>query len=82
MTSRAPDEIGVTKPLGGSVQRRNLWLTSRSARRAPSRSTWTAKTTAPGLISDLQMAVIDGGPHGICRAHAGQVNSAVLKFMA
>ncbi len=36
----------------------------------------------PGLISDLQMAVIDGGPHGICWTHAGQVNSALQKFMA
>src|SRR5271166_5146270 len=36
----------------------------------------------PGLISDLQMAVIDGGPHGICWTHAGQVNSALQKFRA
>jgi len=27
------------------------------------------------------MAVIDGGPHAICWTHAGQVNSALLKFM-
>jgi non-heme chloroperoxidase len=36
----------------------------------------------PGLINDLQMLVIDGGPHAIAWTHAAQVNSALLKFMA
>jgi non-heme chloroperoxidase len=36
----------------------------------------------PGMIKDLQMVVIDGGPHAISWTHAGQVNSALLKFMA
>ena len=36
----------------------------------------------PGLISDLQMVVIDGGPRAICWTHADQVNSALQKFMA
>ncbi len=36
----------------------------------------------PGLISDLQMVVIDGGPHAIAWTHSDQVNSALLKFMA
>ncbi len=27
----------------------------------------------PGLISDLQVVVIDGGPHAICWTHADQV---------
>ena len=36
----------------------------------------------PGLIRDLQMTVIDGGPHAICWTHADQVNAALLKFMA
>jgi non-heme chloroperoxidase len=35
-----------------------------------------------GMIKDLQMVVIEGGPHAISWTHAGQVNSALLKFMA
>ena len=42
------------------------------------------KTAArlPGLISNVQMAVINGGPHAIPWTHADQVNRALLKFMA
>ena len=36
----------------------------------------------PGLIKDLQMAVIDGGPHAINWTHADQVSAALLKFIA
>jgi non-heme chloroperoxidase len=36
----------------------------------------------PGLISNLQLVVIDGGPHAIAWTHADQVNSALQKFMA
>jgi non-heme chloroperoxidase len=36
----------------------------------------------PGMIKDLQMVVIDGGPHAICWTHSDQVNAALLKFMA
>jgi non-heme chloroperoxidase len=36
----------------------------------------------PGMIKDLQMVVIDNGPHAIAWTHADQVNSALLKFMA
>ena len=36
----------------------------------------------PGMIKDLQMVTIDGGPHAICWTHADQVNAALLKFMA
>jgi non-heme chloroperoxidase len=36
----------------------------------------------PGLISNLQAEVIEGGPHAIPWTHAEQVNSALLKFMA
>jgi non-heme chloroperoxidase len=36
----------------------------------------------PGMIKDLQMVVIEGGPHAISWTHADQVNSALLKFMA
>ena len=36
----------------------------------------------PGMIKDLQLVVIDDGPHAICWTHADQVNSALLKFMA
>jgi non-heme chloroperoxidase len=36
----------------------------------------------PGLISDVQMVVIAGGPHAIAWTHAEQVNSALLQFSA
>ena len=36
----------------------------------------------PGLIANLQLVVIDGGPHAIAWTHADQVNSALQKFMA
>ena len=36
----------------------------------------------PGMIKDLQLVTIEGGPHAICWTHADQVNSALLKFMA
>jgi non-heme chloroperoxidase len=35
----------------------------------------------PGLINDLQLVVIDGGPHAIPWTHAGQVNAALLSFI-
>jgi len=35
----------------------------------------------PGLISDMQLAVIEGGPHAIPWTHADQVNSALLDFL-
>ncbi len=35
----------------------------------------------PGLISDMQLAVIEGGPHAIPWTHAGQVNTALLRFL-
>jgi non-heme chloroperoxidase len=36
----------------------------------------------PGLVSDLQAVVIDGGPHAIAWTHDDQVNSALLKFLS
>jgi non-heme chloroperoxidase len=36
----------------------------------------------PGLISDLQLVVIEGGPHAIPWTHADQVNADLLKFIA
>ena len=36
----------------------------------------------PGMIKDMQMVTIDGGPHAIAWTHADQVNAALLKFMA
>ncbi len=36
----------------------------------------------PGLIKDMQLVVISGGPHAIAWTHADQVNSALQKFMA
>jgi non-heme chloroperoxidase len=36
----------------------------------------------PGMISDMQMVVIEGGPHAIAWTHDDQVNSALLKFIS
>ena len=35
----------------------------------------------PGLIGDVQLTVIEGGPHAIPWTHAGQVNAALLDFL-
>jgi pimeloyl-ACP methyl ester carboxylesterase len=35
----------------------------------------------PGLINDLQLVVIEGGPHAIPWTHADQVNAALLDFL-
>ena len=41
------------------------------------------KTTnrLPGLIKDMQLTVVEGGPHAIPWTHAGQVNTALLDFL-
>jgi non-heme chloroperoxidase len=36
----------------------------------------------PGMLADMQMVVIDGGPHAIAWTHDDQVNSALLKFLS
>ena len=35
----------------------------------------------PGLIKDVQLVVVEGGPHAIPWTHAGQVNTALLDFL-
>jgi non-heme chloroperoxidase len=35
----------------------------------------------PGLVKDLQLVVVDGGPHAIAWTHADQVNAALLDFL-
>ena len=35
----------------------------------------------PGLIKDMQLVVIAGGPHAISWTHADQVNRALLDFV-
>jgi non-heme chloroperoxidase len=35
----------------------------------------------PGLIKDMRLVVIEGGPHAIAWTHAGQVNAALLDFL-
>jgi non-heme chloroperoxidase len=35
----------------------------------------------PGLIDDVQLVVIEGGPHAIPWTHADQVNTALLHFL-
>jgi non-heme chloroperoxidase len=36
----------------------------------------------PGLIKDLRLVTIEGGPHNICWTHPDEVNAAVLEFLA
>ena len=35
----------------------------------------------PALIKDVQLTVVDGGPHAIPWTHAAQVNTALLDFI-
>jgi non-heme chloroperoxidase len=35
----------------------------------------------PGLINDVQLTVVEGGPHAIPWTHAAQVNTALLDFI-
>lgn len=36
----------------------------------------------PGLIKNVELVVIEGGPHAIAWTHADQVNRALLRFLA
>jgi pimeloyl-ACP methyl ester carboxylesterase len=51
------------------------------------RRTYVDATTSPrtrrlpGLINDLQLTVVEGGPHAIPWTHASQVNTALLDFL-
>jgi non-heme chloroperoxidase len=36
----------------------------------------------PGMVNDLDLVVVEGGPHAIPWTHADQVNSSLLKFLA
>ena len=35
----------------------------------------------PGLIKDVQLTVVEGGPHAIPWTHADQVNTALVDFI-
>jgi non-heme chloroperoxidase len=35
----------------------------------------------PGLINEVDLAVIEGGPHAIAWTHSGEVNQALLGFI-
>jgi non-heme chloroperoxidase len=35
----------------------------------------------PGLIADMELVVVAGGPHAIPWTHAGEVNTALLRFL-
>ena len=35
----------------------------------------------PGLIKDVRLVVVEGGPHAIPWTHADQVNTALLDFL-
>ncbi len=36
----------------------------------------------PGLIKDLQLVAVEGGPHNICWTHSDEVNATLLAFLA
>ncbi len=36
----------------------------------------------PGLIKDLRLVTVDGGPHNIGWTHSDDVNTALLEFLA
>jgi non-heme chloroperoxidase len=36
----------------------------------------------PGLIKDLRLVTVEGGPHNICWTHPDEVNAALLEFLA
>ncbi len=36
----------------------------------------------PGLIADLELVTVEGGPHNIAWTHPDEVNSALLEFLA
>jgi non-heme chloroperoxidase len=36
----------------------------------------------PGLIKDLRLVTVEGGPHNICWTHPDEVNTALLAFLA
>jgi len=36
----------------------------------------------PGLIKDMKLVVIDGGPHAIAWTHTDQLNDALLEFLS
>jgi non-heme chloroperoxidase len=36
----------------------------------------------PGLIKDMRLVVVEGGPHAIAWTHADQVNTALLDFLS
>jgi pimeloyl-ACP methyl ester carboxylesterase len=36
----------------------------------------------PGLIKDLRLVTVEGGPHNVCWTHYDEVNAALLEFLA
>ena len=36
----------------------------------------------PGLLDDIKLVAIEGGPHNIAWTHADEVNTALLEFLA
>ena len=36
----------------------------------------------PGLIKDLRLVPVEGGPHNVCWTHSDEVNAALLEFLA
>jgi non-heme chloroperoxidase len=35
----------------------------------------------PGLIADLELVTVEGGPHNIAWTHPDEVNKALLEFL-
>jgi len=36
----------------------------------------------PGLLKNLRLVSVEGGPHNICWTHPDEVNTAILEFLA
>ena len=36
----------------------------------------------PGLVKDLRLVPVEGGPHNICWTHPDEVNTALMEFLA
>jgi non-heme chloroperoxidase len=36
---------------------------------------------APGLIADMRLVTVEGGPHNIAWTHPDEVNQALLNFL-
>ena len=54
---------------------------SRCSGRAKSHNNRGHMTCHPGLIPDVNLVVVEGGPHAIPWTHTDEVNAALLRFL-